>query len=126
MPDAELCELPETGGHHLAPAAAQAWWSLNEAFQREFGLPMCITDSYRTLAEQQSLYASKPGLAATPGTSNHGWATALDLCGGAESYDSAEHLWLATNGHRFGWTNPSWAQRYGSRPEPWHWEFVAG
>lgn len=125
VPDEQLCELPGTGGQHLTPAAARAWWSLDQRFRDRFGQPPCITDSYRTLAQQQSLYATKPGLAATPGTSNHGWATALDLCGGVESFDTAEHQWLADNASRWGWVNPSWAQRYGSRPEPWHWELVA-
>ena len=124
MPDDQLCELPETGGHHLAPSAARAWWVLERRFQQRFQEPLCITDSYRSLGAQQVLRAAKPGLAAAPGTSNHGWATALDLCGGVESYDSEEHQWLTANAPQLGWVNPSWAQRYGSKPEPWHWEFL--
>ena len=85
---------------------------------------MCITDSYRSYAAQQTLYALKPGLAAVPGTSSHGWGVALDLCGGIESYDSAAHQWLSQHGPRYGWTNPPWARRFGTLPEPWHWEYV--
>ena len=123
VPDEQLCELPDTGGHHLKPAAARAWWTLDQRFRQRFGVAMCITDSYRSIEQQYALRAAKPGLAAAPGTSNHGWATALDLCGGVESYDSDEYQWLLDNASRFGWTNPAWAQRYGSKPEPWHWEF---
>jgi hypothetical protein len=27
-------------------------------------------------------------------------------------------------GAEFGWINPDWALPGGSKPEPWHWEFV--
>ncbi|MFC5494591.1 M15 family metallopeptidase [Nocardioides caricicola] len=123
LPAAELCQLPDGIGQ-LEPAAAAAWWELDRRFRERFDEPVCVTDSYRSLSQQQALRAAKPGLAAVPGTSNHGWATALDLCGGIESFDSAEHIWLTQNAPRLGWANPSWAQRYGSKPEPWHWEFA--
>ena len=48
--------------------------------------PICITDSYRTYASQVRLYGQKPALAAVPGTSNHGWGLAVDLCGGIEHF----------------------------------------
>ena len=123
VPAADLCRLPR-GGHLLHGDAAHAWWELDRAFARTFGTGMCMTDSYRSYAVQEQVYALKPGLAAVPGTSSHGWGLALDLCGGVESYDSAVHQWLSHHGARFGWTNPPWAQRYGSLPEPWHWEYV--
>lgn len=120
--DANLCELPE-GGFHLRGDAARAWWRLSARYEREFGEPPCLTDAYRSLASQQRLYASKPGLAARPGTSNHGWGVAVDLCGGVQSFGTREYEWLSVNAAKVGWTNPGWARRSGSRPEPWHWEF---
>ncbi|WP_162529888.1 M15 family metallopeptidase [Nocardioides caldifontis] len=122
IPSSELCALPESG-HLLHGDAAAGWWRLNVAFTRRFGAGVCITDSYRSYGAQASVYASKPGLAAAPGTSNHGWGVAMDWCGGVESYTSPQHQWLARNGARFGWVNPGWAQAGGSRPEPWHWEY---
>ena len=97
---------------------------MNRAFARRFSTDICITDSYRSYEEQAWLYANKPGLAAVPGTSNHGWGVAVDLCGGVESYDSLRHQWLRRHGARYGWVNPPWAQQFGTLPEPWHWEYV--
>lgn len=124
LPDDELCTLPISSGQSLHPDAARAWWRLNWAFKSRFGHDVCVTDSYRSLEAQQQVYVTKPGLAAAPGTSNHGWGVAADLCGGVESYTSQQHAWLRVEGPRFGWDNPSWARVDGSRPEPWHWEFV--
>jgi LAS superfamily LD-carboxypeptidase LdcB len=70
------------------------------------------------------IYADKPWLAAVPGTSNHGWGTAVDLCGGVEAFGTATHLWMLENAPAFGWFHPSWAKPGGGRPEPWHWEFA--
>ncbi|WP_218917719.1 M15 family metallopeptidase [Nocardioides dokdonensis] len=123
--DSNLCELP-TDGLHLRGDAAQAWWRLSESYHREFDEPLCMTDAYRSLDAQQRLSAAKPGLAARPGTSNHGWGVAIDLCGGAESFGTDEYTWLLANAIDTGWTNPTWAQQGGSKPEPWHWEYSAG
>lgn len=123
VPSTELCPLP-VSRHLLHADAARGWWQLNRAFARRFGSGSCVTDSYRSYEAQAAVYGAKPGLAAVPGTSNHGWGVAMDLCGGVESYASPQHLWLAGHGAKYGWVNPSWAQVGGSRPEPWHWEFV--
>lgn len=123
LPSTELCQLP-SAGHLLHADAAKAWWRLNRAFKRRFDTGLCATDSYRSYEAQAAVYGQKPGLAAVPGTSNHGWGVAMDLCGGVESYTSPQHAWLAMNSAKYGWVNPSWAQARGSRPEPWHWEYV--
>jgi LAS superfamily LD-carboxypeptidase LdcB len=120
----DLCQLPGTT-HQLHHDAVPGWWKLDRAFTRRFGEALCITDSYRSYEAQAAVYSIKPGLAAVPGTSNHGWGIALDLCGGVESYYSEEHIWLRRHGPRFGWDNPPWAQEGGSLPEPWHWEYAA-
>lgn len=85
---------------------------------------MCVKDSYRTLSAQQQAYADKPGLAAVPGTSNHGFAVAVDLCGGVEAGQGEAYEWLRARAVDFGWDNPDWARPDGSRPEPWHWEYI--
>ncbi|MEU4835663.1 D-alanyl-D-alanine carboxypeptidase family protein [Streptosporangium sp. NPDC023615] len=120
IPQAYLCPLQQRG-NQLRGDAALAFISLNEAYKRQFGRPMCVTDSYRSLAEQQSVYYTRPGLAAVPGRSNHGLGLAVDLCGGVERFRSPQFNWLETNGKKFGWIHPEWA--YSSPFEPWHWEY---
>nr|WP_269811342.1 M15 family metallopeptidase [Kineosporia rhizophila] len=110
-------------GHHLRADAAYAFDQLSQTYAEQFGTFVCVTDSYREYATQVRLYATKPNLAARPGQSNHGWGTAVDLCGGVQSFGTPEHEWLFANAPLFGWFHPAWAQAGGSRPEPWHWEF---
>ena len=122
-PASALCELPGDG-HSLRPDAAEAYVRLSFAFTAAFGGPPCLTDSYRSYAEQHRVARSKPRLAASAGTSTHGDGQAVDLCGGAEVYGSPVHVWLRENGPKFGWDNPDWARADGTRPEPWHWEYT--
>lgn len=122
IPAAALCPVG-IGNHRLRCDAAQAFQMMSAAFTQAFGQPLCLTDSYRTFEEQVRLYGAKPALAAVPGTSNHGWGLAVDMCGGIESFGSPQHNWLLANGPRFGWTNPPWARPGRGREEPWHWEF---
>lgn len=122
IPTDDLCALPD--GFLLRGDAAAEWSRLAAAYERRFGTEPCMTDGYRDLASQQRLAAVKPGLAARPGTSNHGWGVAVDLCGGIERFGTTPHLWMSENAAAFGWVNPGWAREHGSRPEPWHWEYV--
>src|SRR5664279_1744864 len=64
-------------------------------------------------------------LCADPGTSNHGWAKAVDIggCCGVDTGAGPAFDWLTANAPGFGWVHPAWAQPGGSKPEPWHWEF---
>jgi hypothetical protein len=122
----ELCTLWEPK-HMLRADAAVALAKLNIAYKKRFGKDICITDSYRTLSEQRHLKAIKPGLAAAPGTSNHGWGVATDLCGRIEDYGSATYRWMRANAPAYGWENPDWALPGGPGPfEPWHWEYMPG
>lgn len=122
---ADLCTLWD-GTNMLRGDAAVTLADLNLTFRAAFDRDLCITDSYRTLAEQRRLAYTKGGLAATPGTSNHGWGLAIDLCS-SETNSSAVMTWLNDNGPTYGWENPPWAKRGGSGPhEPWHWEYVPG
>jgi D-alanyl-D-alanine carboxypeptidase len=123
IPLGALCPLTADPRQHLRADAAYAFDRLTFAYVQRFGAPPCITDSYRSYAAQVDVYARKPGLAAVPGTSNHGWGTALDLCGGVESFTGDTHRWMLLNAPLYGWFHPSWAEPAGSRPEPWHWEY---
>lgn len=118
-----LCPLEGAPGHYLRADAAHSFSQLAAAYAAEFRDGLCITDSYRTVASQVTLFATKPDLAAVPGTSNHGWGTAVDLCGGVERFGTPQHEWMRANAPLYGWFHPSWAQPGGSRPEPWHWEY---
>jgi hypothetical protein len=126
VPDDELCALTFAPGHHLRADAAVALARLNIAYRARFGHNVCLTDSYRTIASQESLAARKPGLAAVPGTSEHGMGLAVDFCNGVEKFGSAEYDWMRANAPTFGWDNPAWAIPPSSREEPWHWEYVVG
>ena len=96
---------------------------MNAAHVASRGVPLCVTDSYRSYPEQVDVFKRKPTLAATPGRSQHGWGLALDLCGGIQTFGSDEHEWMRLNAAQFGWVHPSWARQGGSKPEAWHWEF---
>lgn len=123
IPPQALCPLPQDG-HMLRADAAAAFMRLNAAYADHFGEPICVTDSYRSLAVQQRLAQRKPELAAEPGTSNHGWGIAVDLCGGINSFDTPQHEWMLANAPEYGWISPEWARPDGSMPEPWHWEYT--
>jgi hypothetical protein len=125
IPPSALCPLP-AAGHSLRCDAAAAWRAMSVAYQSVFGTPTCITDSYRGYASQVRLYGQKPALAAVPGTSNHGWGLAVDLCGGIDSYGSEQYRWMTANAGRFGFVHPTWADPGNGREEPWHWEYAAG
>lgn len=125
IPASDLCQLWD-GVNMLRGDAAVTLAELNLSYRAAFGTDICVTDSYRTLAEQRRLAYTKGRLAATPGHSNHGWGLAVDLCSSVTN-SSASMSWLNENGPTFGWENPPWARRGGSGPyEPWHWEYVPG
>ncbi|WP_432976425.1 M15 family metallopeptidase [Dactylosporangium sp. CA-233914] len=114
IPESALQRVGTTGHRLWAPAATSLEALMCAA--REQGVNIGITDSYRPLAEQvdlaerKGLY-SQGGLAAKPGTSDHGWGIAVDL-----DLDSRAQAWMRANAGRFGFaeTTPR---------EPWHWAF---
>jgi cell wall-associated NlpC family hydrolase len=124
IPASALCELG-VGHHALRCDAAASYITMSAAFESAFGSPLCITDSYRSYASQLSAFHRKPALAAVPGTSNHGWALAVDLCGGINVAGSAQWTWMTANAARFGFVQPDWARPGAEKPEPWHWEYGA-
>ena len=123
IPLAALCPIWGAPADYLRADAAYAFNRLSVAYAQQFGRPICVTDSYRPYADQVRIYAASPNLAAVPGTSNHGWGTAADLCGGVESFGTATHEWLLLHAPGFGWFHPAWAEPTGSKPEAWHWEY---
>ncbi|HEV7210226.1 MAG TPA: NlpC/P60 family protein [Blastococcus sp.] len=122
IPGSALCSLG-VAGHMLRCDAAAAYRQLSAAFASAFGTPLCITDSYRSYGAQVAAFLEKPALAAVPGTSNHGWALAVDLCGGINVAGTPQSNWMAANAGRFGFVHPEWAQPGAEKPEPWHWEY---
>ncbi|SNR34309.1 D-alanyl-D-alanine carboxypeptidase family protein [Blastococcus mobilis] len=123
IPPSAMCPLG-AAGHRLRCDAAAAYRAMSVAYAGAFGTPLCITDSYRTYASQVRLYGQKPALAAVPGTSNHGWGLAVDLCGGIERFGTPQYDWMKANAGRFGFLHPDWAEPGNGREEPWHWEYA--
>ncbi|SFF70084.1 Cell wall-associated hydrolase, NlpC family [Blastococcus tunisiensis] len=122
IPGDALCRLG-VHRHALRCDAAASYGQLDAAYTAAFGTRLCITDSYRPFAAQVSAFTRKPKLAAVPGTSNHGWALAVDLCGGINVGGSVQWSWMRANAARFGFVQPAWASPGGEKPEPWHWEY---
>lgn len=124
-PASALCPLYAAAGESLAREAALAFNAMSNAYQKHSGSAICVADSYRSYAEQVAIKLSRPGLAAKPGTSQHGLGLALDLCGGVQSFSSPAHLWMQRHAPLYGWFHPAWAEPSGVLPEPWHWEFAS-
>ncbi|KGM13839.1 M15 family metallopeptidase [Cellulomonas bogoriensis] len=105
----------EGTNHKLWEPAARSFEALRDAAKRD-GVTIGITDSYRTyesqvdLVRRKGLY-SQGGLAASPGTSNHGWGLALDL-----RLDAKAQSWMRANAKDFGFIEDV-------PREPWHWTF---
>ena len=121
IPADQLCSLG--GGQWLRCDAAAAYTAMSAGYRAQFGSPLCITDSYRSLAAQIDAHDRKPTITAVPGTSQHGWGLAVDLCGGVNVFGTAQTAWMQVNAARYGWVHPDWAQAGGTNPEPWHWEY---
>ena len=105
------------GNHQLNPEAAAAYEKMVQAAKAE-NVAWGITDSYRNyeqqvdVAKRKGLY-SQGGLAAEPGTSNHGWGAAVDL-DFKNGASGNPFEWLKNNASKFGFTNIP--------REDWHWE----
>ncbi|WP_298457546.1 D-alanyl-D-alanine carboxypeptidase family protein [uncultured Cellulomonas sp.] len=114
IPREALSEIAGTG-HRLWSPAARQYEALSAAAKRD-GVTIGITDSYRTyesqvdLAERKGLYKNG-GLAAVPGTSDHGWGRSLDL-----RLDGNALAWMRDNASRYGF-------REDVPRESWHWTY---
>ena len=114
IPANALEKVGNTGHKLWAPAAESLGRMLADA--KKDGVKIGITDSYRSYAEQvdvarrKGLY-SQGGLAAKPGTSDHGWGMAVDL-----DLNNKAQAWMRANGEKYGFEED--APR-----EPWHWGY---
>lgn len=115
IPASALAPVGGTGHTLWAPAAA-AYEELSRAAARD-GVTIGITDSYRSyagqvdVAQRKGLY-SQGGLAAVPGTSDHGWGRSLDL-----RLDGAALSWMRENAGAYGFVEDV-------PREPWHWTYT--
>lgn len=103
------------GQHRLWAPAAHGFKNMTAAAARD-GVKIGVTDSYRSydqqvdLAKRKGLYKNG-GLAATPGTSDHGWGRSVDL-----DLDAKAQAWMRKNGPTYGFVEDV-------PREPWHWTF---
>jgi zinc D-Ala-D-Ala carboxypeptidase len=124
-PAAARCPLYAAPGQSLRRTAALAFNGMSSAYQAQTGSALCVTDGYRSYAEQVAVRRARPRLAARPGTSEHGLGLAVDLCGGVQSFGTPAYLWMKRHAALYGWFHPGWAEPRGGKPEPWHWEFAS-
>lgn len=145
LTSAQRVNLKTDPRQQLEAAAAAAWDALNEEYRRRYGGYLVLTDSYRPLAVQESIFRDryraqatgngpygdvrvwnkvryvrvKGAAAAVPGTSNHGLGKAVDVrdLGGFKGHKYAQLAGLAS---AYGWSNAEGK----SVNEPWHWTFT--
>lgn len=125
LPASALCPLYAAPGESLTRDASMAFNAMSNAYQRQSGSALCVTDSYRSYAEQVAVKLASPKMTATPGRSQHGLGLAVDFCGGVQNFATPAHLWMQRNAPLYGWFHPAWAEPSGVLPEPWHWEFAS-
>ena len=114
VPAEALRPVADTGHRLWAPAANGLQRLIDDAAAD--GVTVGITDSYRPVAVQERLAREKGlykdgGLAAVPGTSNHGWGIATDL-----DLDARGLEWMRANAWRYGFVEDV-------PREPWHWTY---
>ncbi|WP_084037993.1 S-layer homology domain-containing protein [Demequina sp. NBRC 110053] len=126
IPLADLCPLSWDRAERLLCQAADDLERLNRAFRARYGINIPVNDSYRDYAGQVRAKELYGNLAATPGTSNHGWAAAIDIAGASlpGGYQGAAYLWLRDSLTGYNWVLPTWARPSGSKPEAWHFEYT--
>lgn len=124
IPAPALCAISWQTVDHLRCDAAAKFAALNTAYKAKWGANICVNDAYRSYEKQVALYKQLgSGVAAVPGTSNHGWGIAVDLGCGVGLFGNARHVWFAVNAPKYGFTQPDWALIGSSRAEAWHWQF---
>ena len=115
VPSSQLTTVPGSAGSvPLEINTASAWLNLVAACRASTGVTMVVTSpygGYRDQAAQQYMYdyPQGPVSIARPGTSSHGWGTAVDVY-------NRQYSWLTTNAPTYGFL-----QTFES--EQWHWQF---
>lgn len=120
-PLSKLCRIDWKPTEYLRCDALVDLRAMNQSFRKAFGTNIVVVDGYRSYSEQVAVKSSRGSFAATPGTSNHGKAVALDLGGGINVWGSAQRRWLEKHASAFGWKHPDWMRK--QHYEPWHWEY---
>lgn len=110
LADSELSPIPGGRLEHKAAAA----WNAKDGPADNGLRPTGSRSSYRLYEDQVYFWNNQPPLAASPGNSNHGWGTAVDL---AETWMRS---WIDDHGARFGWRKTE------AFSEWWHVNFVGG
>jgi LAS superfamily LD-carboxypeptidase LdcB len=114
IPASALEQVGDTKHKLWAPAAESLTRLIADA--KRDGVKIGISDSYRSydeqvgLAKRKGLY-SQGGLAAKPGTSEHGWGMAADLDLNAKGL-----TWMRANGAKYGFDE-------NVPRETWHWAY---
>lgn len=111
----QISVVPVGGGEYMRADAAKNYKAMLAAAQRA-GVNLSSTSGFRTMAEQQALYAKYgSGRAATPGYSNHQNGISMDI-GGVNGYGTAAFNWLKNNAGKYGFKNDV-------AGEFWHWTY---
>jgi len=170
--------FPGVGHLSLHPHAARSWNLMAALMHAQIGVTMSTTGTYRTYDQQLRLFLARytdsylplrnvttsqrtwngktwylrrgNAPCAVPGTSNHGWALAIDTAIAKSTFDSAAGKyvtkivgitsdlrawkWLVENAVSFGWSwegtkvAPTWmpGQPAAAGWEPWHLRYTAG
>jgi hypothetical protein len=117
IPSDALAPINGSNERLWTPAAERLNAMISDA--KAAGVNISVTDGYRTyesqvrLAQQKGLY-SQGGLAAAPGTSEHGWGLAVDL-----GLNPTAQAWMREHAKEYGFVE-------NVPREPWHWEFAPG
>ena len=132
IPLSELVPLsvksPTLGTQYATTRVAAAFERLNTKFSAQFGEDLIPIEGYRSLEGQKLLRAAYlrylvggpwAPLAAIAGTSNHGWAEAIDFGSGVATYGTAEKAWLNEHGPEEGFYPTG--DRFNPR-EAWHFD----
>lgn len=145
LTSSDLSSLPTNRGEQLEKNAAASWGRLHAAMKSKYGWAMGLTDSYRSLADQRTVFLSryKPQAsgsgpfgdvrkyngvryvrvsgapAAIPGNSNHGNGRAVDISG-VGGFNTTKYRQLNELAAHHGWSNTEGR----SIGEYWHWVYT--
>ena len=107
IPPSAMCPLGV--GDRLRCDAAAAYRAMSAAFAAR-SAARSASPTRTDLRQPGAAVRPEAALAAVPGTSNHGWGLAVDLCGGIEHYGTPQYTWLKANAGRFGFLHSDWAE----------------
>ena len=85
-----------------------------------------INSCYRTYEDQVKVKRDYGKLAATPGTSNHGFGLAIDFAFPYASKltpSTKQYQWLMQNASKYGFSRLPYSPKHPESWEAWHWEY---